>query len=124
MILTPTEKEDLVKTIETENAIGLEQQTMKASLKSLPYMFAAMASLKTSKDNENLPSWAKRIITRIQQPPPLNFDLQYASLPDDEEDVELTKKDKAVIKLAKIELQRLFNRIKACDKLNEEVSDD
>ena len=45
-------------------------------------MLAALASQQASaSDFENLPDWAKRIIARIQKPPPLDFSENYSDVP-------------------------------------------
>ena len=82
-------------------------------------MLAALASQNNeSEDFQKFPDWAKQIITRIRKPPALDFEENYSDVqksPQIDEEIEnaLTKKDKALIKLAKIELDRLTKRVQA-----------
>ena len=49
-------------------------------------MLAALASLETDHDLEELPEWAIKIIVRINQPPPLHFENDYRETPMVDED--------------------------------------
>ena len=49
-------------------------------------MLAALASLETDHDMEELPEWAIKIIVRINQPPPLDFENDYRDTPEVDED--------------------------------------
>ena len=73
---------------------------------------AAMASYSSEIDS-SIPGWAQRIITRMQSlTTPVNFSQNYDSLPAvTDKNIELTKKDKAVLNMTKIELTRLSKRI-------------
>ena len=60
------------------------------------------------------PNWVQNIITQIYSPPAINFEADYKEVPltiKADYIYTLTNKDKAVIKLAKIELDRLYKRI-------------
>ena len=78
-------------------------------------MLAALASLETDHDMEELPEWASEIIVRINQPPTLTFEDDYSrgGIPEVDEDKSsaLDSESLATVKFAKNELNRLCKRV-------------
>ena len=80
-------------------------------------MLAILASWHApANEMAKFPDWAKRIIERTCRPPKqLDFEKNYFELPSIAQEVKneemLTKRDKAVVRLAKLELIRLSNRV-------------
>ena len=82
-------------------------------------MIAIQADLRHNSALAKLPTWANRIVERVLKPPPVDFTAKYDDLTKDLPDFgELSKEQECILKMTKVELHRLAERVKASGSLS------
>ena len=79
-----------------------------------PFVLSALASFETNRDLSELPEWVQNIITKMTSPPAMDFDADYKTVPmtiEADYKFSLSSHDEAVIRFAKVELDRLCKQI-------------